>query len=446
MTQQPAATPPDVSRKIFFGRALSALLARGSAAGAAIAMNLFVARSIAVADFGVFSLALVWVTIAGTIGAFGTDVVVTRFLAPAVADGDHERSRDVIRWGVGVSFKFGILAAACSGLLILALFRDWSLEHRAALVIVCVAVPFYSMSLSSVGLLKGVARPSFSIAVETLFRPLLICMFVFAAIYLARLTTSSFALATIIVVSQAIVFGVSWIGVPRELRKGLRGRDLLEKTKRDLMVTAVPVAAMNALLVAMSMLDTVWVGYLAGPATAGVYRVAVQLSNLITFALTATSASIAPKIAQLCSTGERAELQRVLRLAAINMAGLALVGACGLVLLAPHVLALYGSAFESAYPVFCLLVGAQLVNVLSGPTGMLVIMAGHERVALRVSLLATGLVATTGLLLIPRFGAYGAAIASATGNVTLNVVLLVFLWKELHVDTSVLSVVRRRSF
>lgn len=442
-----ASNPPATDApKLAIGRAFSALVARGFAAAATIAMNLLIARNVTLADFGIFSLASVWVTIAGTVGCFGTDVVVTRFLAPAIADGDRNRAHNVVRWGLGMSIKIGLIAAVCSCLIIAAIFHAWSLERRSALMIACAAVPFYSMSLNSVGILKAVSRPSFAIAVETLFRPVAISLIMLIAFRLGLGNHPCITLAGIIVLAQVIVFAISCTGVPRDLRaafRALRGASS-SADARLLETTAVPVAAMNSLLVAVAMVDTLWVGYLAGPTTAGVYRVAVQLSNLVAFTLTATSASISSKVAQLCSTGSRAALQRVLKLAALSASSAAVLGGALLLLLARYILALYGAGFVAGYSVFCILLAAQVLNVLCGPTNLLIVMTGHEKVAFRTSVLTTIVVAAVGVLAIPWFGAYGAAVANASGVISWNVLLLVFLWREAGVDPSIMCLLRTR--
>ncbi|KRO69871.1 MAG: hypothetical protein ABR83_00445 [Cryomorphaceae bacterium BACL18 MAG-120924-bin36] len=71
----------------------------------------------------------------------------------------------------------------------------------------------------------------------------------------------------------------------------------------------------------MTWTDTLMLGYFLEPEDVGAYRVAFKIGTLITFAQFAVNASLGPRISELWSRGDRAELQReVRRVALLNSA------------------------------------------------------------------------------------------------------------------------------
>jgi O-antigen/teichoic acid export membrane protein len=70
---------------------------------------------------------------------------------------------------------------------------------------------------------------------------------------------------------------------------------------------------------------------------------------------------------------------------------------------------------------------AQLVNVGVGSVGFLLSMTNYHNVVLANSILIVAINAGLDLLLIPRFGAVGAAVASGTSIVVSNTVRLAFV-------------------
>jgi O-antigen/teichoic acid export membrane protein len=89
---------------------------------------------------------------------------------------------------------------------------------------------------------------------------------------------------------------------------------------------------------------------------------------------------------------------------------------------------LFGSEFRQAGPVLTILCFRTGINAMAGPVGLMLNMLGHERETLRgvrLSLLANVVLA---VVLVPSFGAIGAAVASTCATIVFNLLLL----KKLH--------------
>jgi O-antigen/teichoic acid export membrane protein len=67
---------------------------------------------------------------------------------------------------------------------------------------------------------------------------------------------------------------------------------------------------------------------------------------------------------------------------------------------------------------------AQVINALSGPVAEILLMTGHQKEAARSLFLAVLLNVGLNIILVPRIGINGAAIATATSTVLWSILLI----------------------
>jgi O-antigen/teichoic acid export membrane protein len=85
-----------------------------------------------------------------------------------------------------------------------------------------------------------------------------------------------------------------------------------------------------------------------------------------------------------------------------------------------------------------LLVG-QVVNAGCGPVAQLLNMTGYEKYTLRGVGVSTILNVVLNVILIPKYGIAGAAVASALTLVGWNLILVYFVARELGINSSVIN-------
>ncbi|WP_026415819.1 polysaccharide biosynthesis C-terminal domain-containing protein [Actinomadura oligospora] len=168
-------------------------------------------------------------------------------------------------------------------------------------------------------------------------------------------------------------------------------------------------------------LDVAFLGAMAGPSVLGVYTVASKFAELVQLPGLAMNYVLYPDFAKE-ARDVAAERTRKLILPALAVSAVAIVP---LALLTGTVLPwVFGSSFDGARnPTYLLLCGL----VTFGVSGLLqAYLYGVGRPGLTSVAQAAGLAVTVALdlLLIPRFGATGAAVASALSYTTTTLVLL----------------------
>jgi O-antigen/teichoic acid export membrane protein len=206
---------------------------------------------------------------------------------------------------------------------------------------------------------------------------------------------------------------------------------------------AVVLMFANAFLILLYTLDTILIGALKNTTEAGLYAVASRVAILVLFVMNALQSIGAPLFAEAYAVDRVSGLRKVVRAFNVVSVAAALPIALILVLFAEPVLATFGADFRSAFPVLQILAGMQVINVLTGPVGVLMSMTGQQnRLA---ALLAGGLIVHLLLcvFLIPEYGAVGAAWAAFIAHGVWNLLGVFLVRTKTGIDCSVFDWLRR---
>jgi O-antigen/teichoic acid export membrane protein len=153
--------------------------------------------------------------------------------------------------------------------------------------------------------------------------------------------------------------------------------------------------------------DIIIVGYIAGAATVGVYSIAVTFAELMWYAPNALSSALLSKSMQTEDEDAQALALRSSRVTAGIMLAICLVAG---LLIAPVVRIVYGDAFRGAIEPFLLLLpGVWMIGIARVLSANL---ASRGLLYPWIAALSAGTNILMNVLLVPRLGASGAAIAS----------------------------------
>jgi O-antigen/teichoic acid export membrane protein len=171
----------------------------------------------------------------------------------------------------------------------------------------------------------------------------------------------------------------------------------------------------------MQVSGTLMLGIWADNVDVGQYAVAWRTAMLIGFVLLTFATIVQPKFAALYARGEMESLattaQRTTLLLIAFSAPVSL-----LFLFAPGpVMNVFGSDFSNGATTLQILSVGQFINVAMGSFVMLLVMSGREREYRNVLMVSTLVVLTLNVVLIPKYGAIGAAIATTSAIVVQNI-------------------------
>jgi O-antigen/teichoic acid export membrane protein len=186
-------------------------------------------------------------------------------------------------------------------------------------------------------------------------------------------------------------------------------------------------------------LQIIMLGGLAHARDAGLYAAAWRLASLMSFGLAALSTVSGPMIASAYHRGEFGELGRLASLSARIALAFAIPAGLVLCLAGSTLLSLFGRDFVAAYPLLLVLIVGALANAFTGVVAYLLTLTGREVAALGIFAGALTLSAALNVLLIPHWGAVGAAVASAAGTLFWNITMLILVRRHLGIDASALA-------
>ena len=177
------------------------------------------------------------------------------------------------------------------------------------------------------------------------------------------------------------------------------------------------------------------IGVLGTTDDAGLYAVAAQIVGLVVFGLVSINMPLQGRVAAAWAWDDRADAQRLITEASRYGAIVGLFGGLALLAAPEAVLALFGEEYAGAAPALRLLALGQLVNAVSGPCRIVLLMLHRHRRVLQASIVGLAVTATMGALLIPTRSVTGAAAAATAGLAVWNVILTGAAWRDLRLFT-----------
>jgi len=166
--------------------------------------------------------------------------------------------------------------------------------------------------------------------------------------------------------------------------------------------------------------DKVILGFYLNARSVGIYAVAASIVAFIPIALQSVNQIFSPTIADLHARGEMELLNRLFQTLTKWVTALTLPLAAVVIVFSPILMRIFGRDFESGWVILVIGAFGQLVNCATGSVGYLLLMSGNEKRLVRIQLVMAVVTVAGCLLLVPRFGVVGAALAAATANMASN--------------------------
>lgn len=382
---------------------------------------------------GFYNLMLQVLTVLGMVLGLGMNMSVLRYVGQFDNDGERHKMHDLYRHFVTmvgpltivVSLALYFTAPFLTGVL------DKEPEYAQGLRLVAIVLPFFTINQISVEFIRGLRKLQISELVRSVTRPLIITV---GIVVFFPDSMSHIDVIYWLVISLFINFFISQGTIWNALKKISRqssefsGRVLAE-TSFPMMITG---AASSLLLAA----PVVLLDFHIGQRDAGIYSVAVQISNLVSLPLIVVNTIAAPKFAELYWERRLSDLQDTVSKTTRIMFWSALVIAVVTIIFSSEILSMFQLSSSQSKFVLIILVLGQLFNAFSGSVGLLLNMTGNEKLLRNTVLTVTVLYCVVLIILVPAFSVLGAAIANLISIVVLYSTLVFIARKKLQVMTA----------
>jgi O-antigen/teichoic acid export membrane protein len=203
---------------------------------------------------------------------------------------------------------------------------------------------------------------------------------------------------------------------------------------RAILPFAVTLLASNFAAAALMPTSRLLLGVFESVEQVGVFNAAAVIAVQTSLVLTGANKAFAPIVAELHTARDRAALALAYK-RMTKWVGVATLPLCLLmVVFASDLLHLFGEEFAQGASLLIVLVAGQFVNAATGSVGVVLNMTGRHRLEFynRWAMLLLAVVAN--LVLIPAYGAAGAAVGTTLAVIAVNVarVLEVYVLEEMQ--------------
>jgi len=390
-----------------------------------------IARHGSEADYGVFSLALVVITIVTLISCLGLQEGATRFIAYFRGKDEPAKVRGTITVSLQITAIASIILAISlflgSEAIALGIFHTPELTN--ALRIFAVGLPFLVM----VNMLAAVFRGFDRMEPQAYFQYILLnasfLLFLIAGILLGLPFIAVFYayLAATITTLVALSFYAAkrlprLMALPEEQTGGF--------AKKELFSFSLPLLGTAMLSVIILWMDTLMLGYFKTPDVVGLYNAARPLAQFISEPLAAMLLVYTPVATVLYAQNAVNELKRNYTIVTKWIVSLTLPFFLVLFLFPEAVLNLFfGPTYVAAAPALRILSLGFIVNNLFGPNQSVLLAAGHSRFVMWSVAVTAMLNIVLGILLIPPWGIIGAAVASIVSLISTRIIIAVRIYQ-----------------
>ncbi len=368
-----------------------------------VGVGFWVARYLGPAQFGALNFALAVVGIASLLAELGFEAVVRRELVQA-----PENAVAVLAATRRLRLVGGTLAGAL--LVAMVLMSGASLADRALLLVV--GLTLFQPALTVADLwFQARLQARFSVLAQV--GALLVGAAVRVTLIVAGAPLVGFAWA---VVAEMCVGGILFASLARRAGLGRLAGAFDRAVAGRLLREAWPLLLSGFAVMLYMRIDAVMLRSLAGEAAVGIYAAVARFTEIWYFVPVALASSLLPA---LLRARERGAADYAVRLQAsfdVN-AGLAYGLAVPLALAAPWLIRVaYGPAFAAAGPVLALHVWSSVFVFLGVARGQFLVNEGHTRFYFGSTVAGLTVNVALNLVLIPRHGAWGAALATVVAQ------------------------------
>jgi O-antigen/teichoic acid export membrane protein len=367
--------------------------------------------------FGRFSWALALAVIFETLMDAGLKEVATRAVAR-----DRSAASAYLSHTLAMKLVLGCVTVVLLGLTVTVLKPET--DVRLAAVLLGIASALRSGMTTIRGVFYGVNRFDLETAVLVVDRFLL---FVVGSLVLAA-GYGPVALSFAFVASRAAAFLTAYWLAWRSIGSLTFSRDV--RAWRDLQIEALPFGAFAIVLQLYNYIDTVLLGLLRTYTETSAYSAAYRIYEGFANVPSIIAVVLMPRLAHAYVV-DRPKFARLARSGLVLTAAVGLPCTIGAVWLAPDIIRyLFGDKYPQAAPVLQLLTTGFVVVFPLVMLHVIAMASNAERLLLTTGVVGCLTNVSLNLVLIPRYGAFGSALATVLGETASLGLLGTLLWRR----------------
>jgi O-antigen/teichoic acid export membrane protein len=394
--------------------------------------TVFLTRILGVNDFGLYSLGLVILQGGAILALFGLNNGALKYISAYLALNDKRKVKGTIIQVILFPLIFGSIISVFVFLFSSFIANFFGKPELSPVIkVFSLGIPLFALMQSSEAVTRSFKTVRYKVLGEKILKPFLNFLFVFV-LYLLGYRLLGMAFAFVLSVLITVLFIISGI---KKIFPLISLKNIApEFETRKLFSTSSSLMLIYVIIFLLHWIDISMVGYFLASEDVGIYQVAVKVSSLVLMSLAALNAIFIPTISSLYHKEEKEKLSSVFKTVTRWGLFLGLLILLVLVVSPKEIMMIFGSGFVLGISSLLILCFGQLIYVGIGSSGNMLIMTGKEKIETLNDIGVLILDVVLNLILIPKYGILGAAIATAFCLAVLNIlrVLEVYLLFKVH--------------
>lgn len=399
--------------------------------------TLILARILGAKGYGLYSFAFTLLTFLSIPVQIGLPQLVVREVSAAYVKKNWIIIRSVWKWSRNIIIIFSLLTIIMTSGGMFFFRQQINLETYASISAGLFLVFFLPMTQLSDAALRGIGQVILGQCAVNLVRPLFFIIFVFLLWSIPLYSVSSVTVMVLQVFAAAIGCLFSAVVIRKKCPAQFFTANAVYYNSRKWLYSTIPLALVSGLHLIIGYTDILMLGILRGDYEVGIYRVVVQLSNLIIFGLSSINLFLQPYFSKYYIVGDYIKLQKIVANSSVVILLIAVVPLVIYFVFGDIVIGLlFGVDFVPGVAPLKILSLGQFANAIFGSVGALLNMTGNEKNTMVGMAIAAALNVFLNLCLVPSFGMNGAAVATTVSFVIWNALLWLTVRKKLGVEST----------
>jgi O-antigen/teichoic acid export membrane protein len=389
---------------VFLVRVASAMLALGS--------QVLLARWMGRAEYGVFIYAWTWVVMIGSLSDMGLSSAARRFIPEYTERGERSHLRGFLRGSSRLAFGIACTISAAGAGTVYLLAPRLDPVSVAPLYLACATIPAWGLSQILSGIAQTYDWQNLALIPFYVVRQIAMTGLMGLAWWHGAPTGAVIAMTVAMVTSWIVTL---WQGV--WLRQRLKMKVERGAARHDVkawLATALPIFVVESFYLLLTYVDILALEHLGSPQDVAVYFAGARLLGIVAFVYYAIAGATTHKFTQYHVSGDHARLRTFFGETARWTFWPSLALCVAILALGQPLLSLFGPGFDDGYSAMLILSVGMLARAAVGPAERLLNMLGDGKPCAAIYALAFAVNLALCIMLIPRLGIDGAAVATST--------------------------------
>ena len=393
-------------------------LSRGASVGLGIISMLFLSRLLGPTGLGKFRLGSVLVQLLTALCLLGMDRGLLRYLPVLETRGDGGSRTLLVRsTTLVVGLSLALSAALFLSAPALATYYFQSPGMTNILRVFSLQLPVFALFRFLSGAVAAAKRFDLASKITNILSP---AIFVFSLALIALAYPNVYGTIAARTVAQLACVACLALFLIQRYPKSPRCDVTEHGVFKDYLFLSLPLFFIGIGYQLLNQMDTIMLGHFASTKEVGIYSVAFKVSAFVLLGLEILLPIVAPLFSQFHETGDSQSMEALFGTVTKWLSYSALIIFACIAIFRVELLHLFGKGFTAGSTVLLILAAGQLANAATGPTGVLLTMTGKQKWELANTISMVAFNFLLNLVLIPRMGIIGAAIATAVSIAAIN--------------------------